>query len=50
MAIISMNAPLPIRQATLKKKLFPVQRVAKIVASWAAAKSIFFLFFLLVRK
>ena len=29
-------------QATLKKSLFPVQRVAKIVASRAAAKSSFF--------
>ena len=30
-------------EATLKKSLFPLQRVAKIVASRAAAKSFLFL-------
>ena len=30
----------PTRQATLKKSLFPIQRVAIIVASWEAAKSV----------
>ena len=38
-----------IHEATLKKSLFPFQRVAKIMASRAAAKSFFFrfIFFLL---
>ena len=35
-------------QATLKKSLFPVQRVAEIMASRAAAKSFFFLLFFLL--
>ena len=38
-------------EATLKKKVFPVQRVAEIMASRAAAISFFFfVFFFLVRK
>ena len=34
----------------LQKCLFPVQRVAEIVAIWAAAKKKFFFFFFLLRK
>ena len=37
-----------INQARLNKLLFPVQRVAAIVASWAATLIFFFLPFLLV--
>ena len=38
--------PSRLAQATLKKNVFPVQRVAEIMASRAAAKSFFFFFFL----
>ena len=47
---VDVNCSLYDMRPPLKKGLFPVQRGAEIVASRAAAKSLFFSLFFLVRK
>ena len=39
--VVCLSEYPPLRRATLKKSLFPVQRVAIIMAIWEAAKYLF---------